>query len=47
MSEDKAKRSDWNRVIMTAIIVGGIIALTCILSFVAVAITYISNASWL
>ena len=47
MSEDKAKRSDSNRVIMTAIIVGGIIVPTCILSVVALAITYNSNASWL
>jgi hypothetical protein len=47
MSEDRAKRSESNRVIMAAIIVGGILALTCILSVAAVAITYISNASWL
>jgi hypothetical protein len=47
MGEDKAKRADSNRVIMAAIIVGGILALTCILSIAAVAITYISNASWL
>ena len=47
MSEDKAKRSDSSRVIMAGIIVGGIIVLTCILSTVAVVITYISNASWL
>lgn len=47
MSEDQPKGSDWRRVIMVAIIVGGIIVLTCILATVAVAITYISNASWL
>lgn len=47
MSQDQRKRSDWSRVIMVAVIVGGIIVLTCTLSSVAVAITYISNASWL
>jgi hypothetical protein len=47
MNENKANRSDSNRVIMAAIIVGGIIVLTCMLSVAAVAITYISNASWL
>jgi hypothetical protein len=47
MSEDQPKRSDWSRVAMVAIVVCGLIVLACILAFVAVAITYISNASWL
>jgi hypothetical protein len=47
MSEDQPQRTDSNRVIMVAIVVVGIIVLACILAFVAVAITYISNASWL
>jgi hypothetical protein len=47
MSEHKPRRSNWSRVLVVAIIVGGILLLTSILSVAAVAITYISNASWL
>lgn len=46
MSEEMPERSSKNPVAVTAIVVAGIIVLTCILAVTVVSVVFLINAPW-
>jgi hypothetical protein len=46
MSEELPERSSKNSVAVTAIVVGGIILLTCILAITVITVVFFINAPW-
>lgn len=46
MVEETPERRKSNAIAITLIVVGGLIILTCILSVLAISITFLMNAPW-